>query len=198
MFGEEVESQRLRPATRQAPEGRRAQQVDPRSATKRQGHGRNGAAAYTGAEKVKIAHPAAAAEMPVRAAAEGKVYPWGSPRCGPHHAAWRRCRRRCTSAIGCAAICAGRSIPPQRPKGSGEEKYDETAAAAWWGCCAMGLALPFNRIEKLQEGFGHPLAGGTQWDLVEGAAATFSPRARGDAERGGRTGRRCCTTTIPR
>lgn len=60
------------------------------------------------------------------------------------------------------------------PEGVGRGKYDATASSMV-GLLRYGTGLAFNRIEKLQEGFGIPLPVATQWDLVEGAAESFSP-----------------------
>ena len=51
----------------------------------------------------------------------------------------------------------------------GTEKYDETAASMI-GLLRYGTGLPFNRIEKLERGFGIPLPAATQWEVVAGAA----------------------------
>ena len=60
------------------------------------------------------------------------------------------------------------------PEGIGEEKYDETAPSMI-GMLKYGCGLPFNRIEKLQEGMGIPLPAATQWDLVDDAADLLKP-----------------------
>ena len=43
------------------------------------------------------------------------------------------------------------------------------------GLLKYGAGLPFNRIEKLQEGMGIPLPAATQWDLVQAAVKTLTP-----------------------
>jgi hypothetical protein len=54
------------------------------------------------------------------------------------------------------------------PKGVGTAKYDETAAAMI-GLLKYGCGLPFNRMERLERGFGIPLPASTQWEVVENA-----------------------------
>ena len=60
------------------------------------------------------------------------------------------------------------------PEGVGDEKYDATATSMV-GLLKYGAGLPFNRIEKLQEGMQIPLPAATQWDLVQAAAKTLAP-----------------------
>lgn len=43
------------------------------------------------------------------------------------------------------------------------------------GLVKYGAGLPFNRIEKLQDGMDIPLPAATQWDLVQAAAKTLAP-----------------------
>jgi hypothetical protein len=45
----------------------------------------------------------------------------------------------------------------------------------WWGLLRYGVGLPHSRIEKLQANFKVPLAASTQWELVDGAAQTYTP-----------------------
>jgi transposase len=138
------------------------------------GHGRNGAAAYIGAEKVQIPHPSLRRGDACPSCAAGKVYPLKDPGVlvrfsgvAPLQAKVYECARlRC-------GLC-GEMYTANAPEGVGEEKYDETAPAVV-GLLRYGVGLPFNRIEKLQANFGIPLAASTQWDLVRPAAATYSP-----------------------
>jgi hypothetical protein len=60
------------------------------------------------------------------------------------------------------------------PAGVGEEKYDEKATSMV-GLLKYGTGLPFNRIEKLQEGMGIPLPAATQWELVRDGAKLIAP-----------------------
>src|ERR1035438_4661788 len=43
------------------------------------------------------------------------------------------------------------------------------------GLFKYGVGVPFNRIEKLQDGLKIPLPSATQWDLVQAAAKTLAP-----------------------
>jgi transposase len=141
---------------------------------KREGHGRNAAAAYIGAQKVQIPHPLLSRGDACPSCTDGKVYPMKDPGVrvrfsgvAPLQAKVYECARlRC-------GLC-GEMYTANTPEGVGEEKYDETVPAVV-GLLRYGVGLPFNRIEKLQANFGIPLASSTQWGLVEPAGATYSP-----------------------
>lgn len=136
---------------------------------KQPGHGRNGAAAYTGAKKVKVAHPSLHGGDACPGCASGRVYPLQEPATlvritgvAPLGATlYEKDRWRCN-------LCGDVFTAPS-PEGVGEEKYDEKAKSMV-GLLKYGTGLPFNRIEKLQAGMGIPLPAATQWELVRDAA----------------------------
>jgi transposase len=141
---------------------------------KRKGHGRNGAAAYLGAEKVTIPHPSLHGGDVCPHCVIGKVYPMQEPGVrvrfrgvAPLQAKVYECAR-----LRCGAC--GEVYTAAAPDGVGDEKYDETVPAVV-GLLRYGVGLPHNRIEKLQENFGIPLPASTQWELVEPAATTYRP-----------------------
>ena len=43
------------------------------------------------------------------------------------------------------------------------------------GLLKYGAGLPFHRIEKPQQGFGIPMPGAPQWELVNGGAQQLEP-----------------------
>jgi transposase len=141
---------------------------------KAHGHGRNGAAAYPGAKKIKVAHAALQRGDGCPDCTKGKVYPLPEPGVilrvhgmAPLAATlYELDRLRCN-------LC-GDVFTAQAPAGVGEEKYDETAASMI-GLLKYGAGLPFNRIEKLQHGLGIPLPATTQWEIVERAAEMIAP-----------------------
>jgi len=141
---------------------------------KKKGHGRNGVAAYSGAEKVKVPHPTLTAGQPCAGCLTGKVYSLEEPAklvritgCAPLNATVYECDRlRCN-------LC-GEVFTAPSPEGVGEKKYDETAASIT-GLFKYGGGVPFNRIEKLQGGMGIPLPAATQWELVRDAAGLLKP-----------------------
>jgi len=141
---------------------------------KQPGHGRNGAAAYTGAEKVKVAHPSLRQGDACPGCEKGHVYLLPDPATlvritgvAPLGATvYEKDRWRCN-------LCGDVFTAPS-PDGVGEEKYDEKATSMI-GLLKYGTGLPFNRIEKLQEGMGIPLPAATQWELVRDGAKRLAP-----------------------
>jgi len=137
------------------------------------GHGRNGAAAYTGATQVSVAHPHLHSGESCPGCTSGKLYAQSEPAkmlritgVAPLSAmVYERERLRCN-------LC-GEVYTAPAPEGIGEEKYDATATSMV-GLLKYGVGTPFNRIEKLQDGLKIPLPAATQWDLVQGAAKMLS------------------------
>ena len=140
----------------------------------RPGHGRHSAAAYTGAARVQVGHPALRRGEGCPGCLTGKVYPLAEPAIlvritgmAPLGATvYARDRLRCN-------LC-GEIFTAPAPAGVGESKYDETASSMV-GLLKYGCGLPFHRIEILQRGLRIPLPAATQWELVREAAARLAP-----------------------
>jgi transposase len=140
----------------------------------RPGHGRQSAAAYTGADRVKVGHPSLHSGEGCPECLKGKVYPLAEPATlvriigmAPLGAiVYERDRLRCN-------LC-GEIFTAPAPEGVGEAKYDETATSMV-GLLKYGCGLPFNRIEVLQRGLRIPLPAATQWELVRDAAMLLTP-----------------------
>jgi transposase len=141
---------------------------------KRKGHGRNGAAAYRGATKVKVPNGSLSAGEPCPGCEKGKVYPQAEPAVlvrvtgmAPLAAVVYELERlRCN-------LC-GEVFKAKAPAEVGEAKYDETAAAMI-ALLKYGCGLPFNRLERLQADLGIPLPAPTQWEVVKRAADLLAP-----------------------
>ncbi len=141
---------------------------------KQPGHGRNGAAAYTGAKKVKVPHPSLHRGDECPCCDKGRVYPLDEPATlvritgmAPLGATvYEADRWRCN-------LCGEVFTAPASAE-VGEEKYDETSTSMV-GLLKYGAGLPFNRIEKLQQGMGIPLPATTQWELVKEGAELLAP-----------------------
>ncbi len=141
---------------------------------KRAGHGRNGAAAYSGAEHIRVPHTHLAGGDACPGCQRGKVYPLEPPSMlvritgmAPLGARVYVCDRlRCN-------LC-GEVYTAEPPAGVGTEKYDATATSMV-GLLKYGTGLPFNRIEQLQAAMRIPLPAATQWDLVKNGAGPLSP-----------------------
>jgi transposase len=145
-----------------------------RKKERRKGHGRNGAAAYTGAPKVAVSHASLHHGDRCPQCQDGKVYQEKEPAVlvrikglAPLSGKVYECEQlRCN-------LC-GEVFTAEAPEGAGDEKYDETATAMI-AELKYDAGLPFNRIEKLQDAAGIPLPAATQWDLVKRGADQCAP-----------------------
>lgn len=138
------------------------------------GHGRNGAAAYTGARRVSVPHPTLHAGDRCPECSEGKLYRSKEPATlvrivgqAPLEATvFEMERLRCN---GC-----GQVFTAEAPETAGEEKYDVTAVAMI-ALLKYGTGVPFKRQERLEGQLGTPLPAATQWELVAAAARQLRP-----------------------
>jgi transposase len=139
----------------------------------RKGHGRNGAGAYRGAERIDVPHPSLKAGDPCPACEEGIVYAktpgvlvriTGQP---PLTATVYELQKlRC-------GLC-GQVFTAPPPAEAGEQKYDATAGSMI-ALLKYGSGLPFNRLEGLQGHLEIPLPASTQWEVVEAVATVLAP-----------------------
>ncbi len=137
------------------------------------GHGRNGAAAYRGAERIDVPHPSLHAGDTCPACGEGTVYDkapgvlvriTGQP---PLPAKIYQLQKlRCH-------LC-GQVFTADAPAEAGQTKYDATAGSMI-GLLKYGSGLPFNRLDGLQGDLGIPLPASTRWDIVRAVAADLAP-----------------------
>src|SRR5215831_7641528 len=135
----------------------------------RAGHGRNGADAFTGADKVAIAHSTLHSGDACPGCGDGKVYRQKSPATlvriigqAPLKATvFEMERLRCNAC--------GEVFTASAPQSAGPEKFDATAVAMI-ALLKYGAGMPFNRMERLEGQLGMPLAAATQWELMEAAA----------------------------
>jgi hypothetical protein len=173
VLGETPASEDAGAAGEQTPEGGQSGAAGSQK-PKRPGHGRNGAAAYRGAAKVKVPHASLHAGEACPACPKGKLYPLSEPAVlvrvkgmAPLAATVYECDRlRCN-------LC-GEVFTAEAPPGVGTDKYDETAASMI-GLLRYGAGLPFNRIAKLEQGLGIPLPAATQWEVVARAFGLLEP-----------------------
>lgn len=138
------------------------------------GHGRNGAAAYSGAKKIKVPH---ASLKPADACPDGcggKVYRQREPgvlvriKGQPPLAAavYELEKLRCN-------LC-GNVYTAAAPPEAGEKKYDETAVSMI-AVLRYGSGVPWNRTERLEANFGIPLPAATQCEILAAHAVPLQP-----------------------
>jgi len=138
------------------------------------GHGRNGAQAYGGARRIKIAHASLKPGNRCPECQKGKVYEQKEPALrirvvgqAPIAATVYELERlRCN-------LC-GEIFEAAAPASVGEKKYDETAAAMI-ALLKYGSGVPFYRLEGLEASLGIPLPASTQWEIVEEIAGVIRP-----------------------
>ena len=141
---------------------------------KPKGHGRNGASAYEGAQKVCVPHACYKAGDRCPLCPKGKLYPFYEPgvevrivgRAPLEATVYELEKLRCN-------LC-GKIFTAPVPEEAGEDKFDETAGAMV-ALLKYGSGLPFNRLEKLQDSLGIPLAASTQWEMAEKTADKIYP-----------------------
>jgi hypothetical protein len=140
----------------------------------RPGHGRNGAAAYQGAERIKIPHGSLKSGDHCPECLQGKVYPQKDPALrirvvgqAPIAATVYELERlRCN-------LC-GEVYEAVAPPSLGEKKYDESAGAMM-GLLRYGSGVPWCRLEGLEAGLGIPLPASTQCEIVAEVAEGIRP-----------------------
>jgi len=141
---------------------------------KPKGHGRNGAADYPGAKRVGVRHESLKTGYHCPECPKGKVYPLKPPSMvlcligsAPVQATVYKLERlRCN-------LC-GTVFTAEAPEACRKNKHDETVGSII-ALLKYGGGFPFNRLEKLQGGFGIPLAASTQWDIVNRKADAIQP-----------------------
>jgi transposase len=137
-------------------------------------HGRNGARAYAGAEKIEVSHPSLQPGDPCPDCGKGTVYETqrpgvlvrlvGQPPVGAK--VYYLQKVRCN-------LC-GKVFTAPVPEAAGKEKYDPTVASTI-ALLKYGSGMPFNRLARLQGTVGIPLPASTQWDLVHALAEHAEP-----------------------
>jgi len=133
------------------------------------GHGRNGAAAYHGAQKVPVPHASLKTGDACPDGCGGKVYPQRDPGVlvrikgqAPLAATVYELEKlRCN-------LC-GNVYTAAAPAEAGEKKYEESAASMI-AMLRYGSGFPWNRLEKLEDSLGIPLPAATQCEIMKETA----------------------------
>jgi len=144
------------------------------SGEKSKGHGRNGAEAYSGAEKRRVPHESLKPGDHCPHCQKGKVYDQAQPgvlvrvvgQAALQATVYELEKLRCN-------LC-GDVFTAKAPEGVGPEKYDETSASMI-ALLKYGSGLPFNRLERLQGNLGIPLPAATQWEIVKEIKGVLKP-----------------------
>jgi transposase len=136
------------------------------------GHGRNGAEAYPGAEKIPIAAPWKPGEV-CPDCQEGRLYDQKSGNLlhiqgQPLFKAtlYQPERLRCH--------CCGKCYQAPLPAEATGPKYDASVGPLL-GLTRYGMGVPLYRIQKLQQSFGVPMPASTQYELIRDCASHLLP-----------------------
>jgi hypothetical protein len=147
---------------------------DAEARQKAKGHGRNGAEAYTGADKVCVPHESLKPGDACPDCQKGTVYESVEPghlvrirgQAPLGATVYELQRLRCN-------LC-GRIFTARTPPGVGPDKYD-AESASMIALLKYGSGLPFNRLGRLQGSLGIPLPAATQWEIVSRSAGVIEP-----------------------
>jgi transposase len=137
------------------------------------GHGRHGADAYEGAQKVAVPHASLKRGDPCPQGCGGKLYPLRDPAVllQIHGQAPIAATRYELERLRCHSC--GEVFTAQSPEGVGEKKYEETAVSMI-ALLRYGNGFPWHRLEILEASLGIPLPAGTQCDILMEVAAEFA------------------------
>jgi transposase len=138
------------------------------------GHGRHGAAAFAGADRVSIPHATLRSGDACPECGAGKAYRQKEPatlvrilgQAPLKTTIFEMERMRCNTC--------GQIFTAAAPESVGPDKYDATAVAMI-ALLKYGTGVPFNRLEKLEGQMAMPLPAATQWELMEAAATLLRP-----------------------
>jgi transposase len=139
------------------------------------GHGRNGADAFTSAEKIEVRHDSLQPGDPCPKCEVGTLYDTSRPgvlvrlvgQAPVKATVYYLQKLRCNP---CGAIFTAK--PPQGV--DPEAKYDPTVGSMI-ALLKYGNGMPFHRQETLQGNLGIPLSDATQWDIVDAQAERTEP-----------------------
>ena len=140
---------------------------------KKKGHGRNGAKAYTGADKIKVPHESLKEGDACPECDKGTLYKW-TPGWIVNVTGQAPLNARVYEIEKLRCNLCGTIFTAKTPEGLKKERYDPESAAMI-ALLKYGSGLPFNRLGRLQGSLGIPLPASTQWDIVERAFGVINP-----------------------
>jgi transposase len=138
------------------------------------GHGRNGADAYAGAEKIGVTHETLQPGDPCPKCEAGTIYETGRPGVLVRLVGQAPIQAKVYELQKLRCNLCGVVFTAEPPAGVGAAKYDATAGSMI-ALLKYGAGMPFHREEKLQGSLGIPLPASTQWEIVEAKAERIEP-----------------------
>ena len=140
----------------------------------RPGHGRNGADAYTGAEKVAVKHESLQPGDACPSCGKGTVYETGRPGVLVRLVGQAPIQAKVYELQKLRCNLCGEVFTAAAPEGVGSQKYGATTGSMI-ALLKYGSGMPFNRTEGLQGSMGVPLPASTQWEIVWAKAEKIAP-----------------------
>jgi hypothetical protein len=141
---------------------------------KRKGHGRTAAAAYTGAQRVKVPHPHLQAGALCPACQNGKVYLMKAPALIVRITAQPLFAAHCYELERFRCKSCGQTFTAPAPPEAGQEKYAPNVGPML-GYLRFGGGLPHYRLDKMQTDLGVRLPASTQWELMAQTGQALEP-----------------------
>jgi hypothetical protein len=138
------------------------------------GHGRNGAQAYRGAERIKIPHGALKSGDHCPECLQGKVYLQKDPGLRIRVVGQAPIAARVYELERLRCNLCGEVYEAEAPPEVGEKKYD-ASAAAMVALLKYGSGVPWDRLERLEASLGIPLPASTQCEIVAEVAEGIRP-----------------------
>jgi len=138
------------------------------------GHGRNGADAYHGAEKIEVPHESLQPGDACPECGDGTVYETARPGVLVRITGQAPVTAKVYQLQKLRCHLCGKVFTAELPEGIGSQKYD-AMAGSMIALLKYGTGMPFNRFEGLQGNLGIPLPASTQWDIVNDLAKQVEP-----------------------
>ena len=142
--------------------------------TKAKGHGRNSHRSYTGARRVKVAHPTLSSGQACPDCKKGKLRRRQQPAVAIQVTAQPPVGAVVHEMEQLRCDTCGKMFTAPTPPEAGVEKYD-ASVGVMVGLMRYGSGMPFYRLERLQKSLGVPLPSSVQWEQVDRTARALDP-----------------------
>ena len=162
--------------TASEPDGDDAKATDPAITSHQpaKGHGRHGAADYSGAEHISVPHQSLKPGDKCPGCDKGHVRKQKEPAPFVHFFARPPIDAKVFDLEVLRCDACGKLFTARAPEHTGQQKYDITAPAMI-GLLRYGAGMPHNRLGKLQSGLGIPLPPSTQWEVIKPQVEVLKP-----------------------
>jgi len=148
---------------------------DSQASDGKNGHGHNGADAFTGAEKIEVRHQSLQPGDPCPKCGTGTLYDTRRPGVVVRLAGQAPVKAvvYCLQKLRCNPCGAIFTAKP--PEGVNPDARCEPTVGSMIALLRYGYGMPFHRQETLQGNLGIPLPDATQWDIVDAQAERAEP-----------------------